>query len=547
MSTFFSVKRKFSAHYEALFHNATICIIVTNEENRIVAANPFSANLFGYTVEELIGQPVEILIPHRYRDKHRNYHKEYFKIPVTQAMDFEKEIDAVKKDGTEIPMEIRLNHYRYNNEDFVIAFLTDISERKSATAKYHELNKKLESTVRQRTIELTETFENLKISKQKLEAAYSFQKSILEKAGAIIVSTDVNGLIKTFNRAAEVSLGYTANEMIGKHTPAYFHCPVETKQKAEQISKELGEPVEPGFNTYVIKAKKGLPHEDEWVFIRKDGSRFPVSLIVTALRNEENELTGYIGVGVDISEHKKEEERLRQLLIKEKELSELKSRFVSMASHEFRTPLSTILSSAYLIEQYGTTENQPKRQKHLQRVISSVNMLTDTLNDFLNVGKIEEGKIRPKISSFDIMHLIKTSIEEIRQTIKKGQTIHYEHEGEGLIDLDPSLMKHIVINLISNASKFSPEYSNVTIHTVRDKESLRLSVKDNGIGISKEDQEHLMERFFRGSNAVNIQGTGLGLHIVAKYAELMSGKIEWISELEKGTEFIVTFNLNDQL
>jgi signal transduction histidine kinase len=250
-----------------------------------------------------------------------------------------------------------------------------------------------------------------------------------------------------------------------------------------------------------------------------------------------------MGVAIDISERKKAEENLREALNKEIELNELKSRFVSMASHEFRTPLSTVLSSAWLIEKYTTTEDQPKRAKHLQRIVSSINMLTDILNDFLSLGKIEEGKIQVRLAEFNILELISETVDEMKSSLKKDQYIEYRHKGNPVVLLDFSLLKHIIMNLVSNASKFSPEASLITIKSVSHDHHITLSVKDHGMGISKQDQKHLMERFFRGTNAGHIQGTGLGLHIVSKYAELMNGSVECKSELEKGTEFIITFTM----
>jgi signal transduction histidine kinase len=246
-------------------------------------------------------------------------------------------------------------------------------------------------------------------------------------------------------------------------------------------------------------------------------------------------------IAIDISQRKKAEEDLRKSLEKEKELNDLKSNFVSMASHEFRTPLSTVLSSAYLIEKYSTSDDQPKREKHLDRIISSVNMLTDILNDFLSVGKIEEGKLQVNLTRFNIEILISAIVEEIKNNLKKKQEISYHHTGNPDVVLDSSLLKHIIMNLVSNASKFSPENSCIEMKTIRNGNQVILSVKDHGIGISKVDQQHLMQRFFRGANAGNIQGTGLGLHIVSKYAELMNGIVTYNSELGKGTQFVITF------
>ncbi|MFC0775032.1 sensor histidine kinase [Terrimonas alba] len=137
--------------------------------------------------------------------------------------------------------------------------------------------------------------------------------------------------------------------------------------------------------------------------------------------------------------------------------------------------------------------------------------------------------------------MIISIISEIKNNQKKGQKVRYDHEGDSGVFLDPSLLKHIVMNLVSNASKFSPEASPIEIKTVNKGEQIVLSVSDHGIGISKEDQKHLMERFFRGANVTNIQGTGLGLHIISKYAELMKGVVECRSELGKGTDFTITF------
>jgi signal transduction histidine kinase len=292
--------------------------------------------------------------------------------------------------------------------------------------------------------------------------------------------------------------------------------------------------------------------------LRKNGTEFPVEVSLSTYKN--NEGTFSIAFISDISVRKTSENALRQLndelerkveertqslriaLDKEKELGELKSRFVSMASHEFRTPLSTILSSAYLIGRYADSGEVPKRDKHIQRIVSSVNMLTDILNDFLSLGKIEEGRIQVRPAPIFITGWIKEVLSELQTTLKAGQRIHYAHTGEeGQVLLDPSLLKHIVQNLVSNAGKFSPANAAITVQTNLHDGGFELGVKDQGIGISAEDQKHLSERFFRGANAVNIQGTGLGLHIVSRYSELMKGTLSWESALDEGTTFRVTF------
>ena len=392
-----------SNHFEALFEYATIGILITDSNGLITAINPFALNEFGYTREELLGKKIEMLIPTRFQKQHVRNREHYAKTPQSRPMGVGMDLFALRKDGTEFPVEVSLGNYHTNGDRYVIAFITNIIVRKKGETEIKQLNDELESTVERRTKELTNAMHQLEISK-------------------------------------------------------------------EELSKSLE---------------------------------------------------------------------------KEKELGELKSRFVSMASHEFRTPLSTILSSAYLIEKYTTTEDQPKRDRHLQRVISSVRMLTDILNDFLSLGKIEERKIQVRITEFNIRELVIDILGEIKNNLKENQGINYQHEGESVVSLDASLLKHMVMNLVSNASKFSPDAGPIEIKTINRDHQLTLSVKDHGIGISTEDQKHLMERFFRGSNAGNIQGTGLGLHLVSKYAELINGIVKCKSELGKGTEFIIQFETNN--
>ena len=230
-------------------------------------------------------------------------------------------------------------------------------------------------------------------------------------------------------------------------------------------------------------------------------------------------------------------EHLTKSLEKEKEVNDLKSRFVSMASHEFRTPLSTVLSSISLLAKYNTTEDQSKRDKHIDRIKSSVKTLTDILNEFLSLGKIEEGKVEVKSELFDISEFINSITNEMNVLLKPGQEIKYEHSGKNNTYTDSSLLKHVLINLVSNAIKFSPENANITIACKVDNENTTIKITDQGMGIPMADQIHLFERFFRATNATNIQGTGLGLHIVGRYIEILNGTISYESELEKGSTF----------
>lgn len=389
--------------------------------------------------------------------------------------------------------------------------------------------------------------------------------AIFNNSSMGIIVMNSSGKITAINPFTLKLFGYAIDEIINQPIEAlipakYHHQHVQDRNGYMQHPKSR--PMGVGMDLHAV---------------RKNGEEFPVEVSLGSFQNNGEE--NVIGFLSDISVRKKAEaeiiklnddleatvekrtseltdtmhqlehskEELFKALEKERELGELKSRFVSMASHEFRTPLSTVLSSAYLIEKYTSAEDQPKRDKHLQRIISSVNMLTDILNDFLSLGKIEEGKIQVRPAEFNIYDQVSVITEELKNNLKKQQEIRYFHDGSPHVKLDPSLLKHIVMNLVSNASKFSPDSSLIEIKTINNDHNVILSVKDNGMGISTADQEHLMERFFRGANAGNIQGTGLGLHIISKYAELMNGTVECKSELEKGTEFIIIFNTATQV
>jgi PAS domain S-box-containing protein len=242
-----------------------------------------------------------------------------------------------------------------------------------------------------------------------------------------------------------------------------------------------------------------------------------------------------------LAESKRE---VMQALERERELNELKSRFITTASHEFRTPLGTILSSVSLIARYQNKEDQEKREKHVERIKSAVNNLTEILNDFLSLEKLEEGIIRNNPKTIHIEKFIKDIIEEMRALLKSGQDIHYQHIGDFEIEIDSQLLKNVLINLISNAIKYSPENKEIWVNSEVANGNIKIDVIDQGIGIPDQDKPHLFERFFRANNVSNIQGTGLGLNIVKKYIELMNGEISFKSQCGKGTTFTVIIPVN---
>jgi len=225
-------------------------------------------------------------------------------------------------------------------------------------------------------------------------------------------------------------------------------------------------------------------------------------------------------------------------------LNEIKSRFVSMASHEFRTPLSTILSSANLLSRYTLTEDQEKRDKHIKRTKDAVKHLNVLLEDFLSLGRLEEGRVLAEPAPFPLKDLLEEVTEEMQSLAKEGQVINGRYSGDLILCSDRRLVKNILINLLSNAVKFSAEGAPIQLQAEPFAQGgVALTVCDKGIGISAEDRQHLFSSFFRGGNALNIEGTGLGLHIVRRYLDLLHGSVSLESTLGEGT--CVTVELPD--
>ena len=246
-------------------------------------------------------------------------------------------------------------------------------------------------------------------------------------------------------------------------------------------------------------------------------------------------------VFTNITEQKRTETEMLNALKKERELGELKSRFVSMASHEFRTPLSTILSSANLIARQNEPGKEEQRLKNVERIRSSVKNLVGILDEFLSLGRLEEGKVSVKPEAFDLVAFMEAIVQELQHAQKPGQQVRIATSQTSIpVTLDKQFIRNIFLNLLSNALKYSPEGKPVDITLEALEKQVRIQIADQGVGIPQDEHKHLFDLFFRARNATNIQGTGLGLPIVKKYIDLMQGDIAVESQVEQGTTFTVT-------
>jgi PAS domain S-box-containing protein len=402
--------------YREIFQSMSEGIIIVDEKGRISIANPVAEQLFGYEQNGLNGLMMEQLLPERFRKGHVGFRGAFNSDPRPRKMGFGRDLVALRKDGKEFPVEISLSYTRMQGQLLVMAFISDISQRKK-------------------------TEDALKRSEEQL-------------------------------------IVYAA----------------ELEKKVELRTEAL--------NASISKMEE------------------------------------------EIVERKKAEEEAHKALERERELNELKTKFVSIASHEFRTPLSTVLSSASLVQQYKNKGDLDKVDKHVQRIKTSVNHLTMILNDFLSLGKLEEGKVEVNVETIYVKEFFGEIIEEVNSMLKEGQKIVVNCFADvDEIQSDQRILRNIMFNLISNASKYSDPGKNIHLVCNKIDSTINFCVKDEGIGISPEDQKHLFERFFRASNSGNIQGTGLGLNIVKRYVDLLKGKISFTSEFGKGSEFTITIPL----
>ncbi|HEX7845437.1 MAG TPA: PAS domain-containing sensor histidine kinase, partial [Chitinophagaceae bacterium] len=407
-------------------------------------------------------------------------------------------------------------------------------------------------------------------------ANYEHMTSLFENATEGIILTDGKGVIVLVNPAAEKIFDYSSTELVNK--PIEVLIPDNVKPYHKELrdgfyQKPSNRSMGQGRDLHGRKKDgSNIPLEVSLSHYNREGETFVIAFIVDItgrkeieknmlrqqtelerVSNEIRKLNAELEAKVEertmilkeaLQRLEQSQAELSEALDKERQLNEIKSRFVSMASHEFRTPLSTVLSSASLLSKYTKEEEQDKRSRHIDKIKNSVKHLNDILEDFLSLGKLDEGKVETKAGNFDLSLFINETVDEMKGLLKNGQQINVDYSGDNNIYSDKKLLKNILINLITNAIKFSDEDKEIDLVVKNSGGKAIISVSDKGIGIAEEDQEHLFSSFFRGANAINIAGTGLGLHIVKRYADLLSGDVILKSELDKGTTITITIPVN---
>ncbi|MBJ7313541.1 response regulator [Rugamonas sp. CCM 8940] len=384
--------------------------------------------------------------------------------------------------------------------------------------------------------------------RQQLEARTQLQAVIDSASEFSIITTDGAGLITLFSRGAQRMLGYSAEELVGRHTPALLHLPDEVAAHGAALAAELGHPVE-GMEVFMARARLGQADLNEWHYRRKDGSRVPVRLVVTAMRDADGAIVGFLGIASDITE----QQQLQASLVMSKELAEAaslaKSEFVANMSHEIRTPLNAVLGMAYLLD---TPALAAEQRRYVAMIRASGRSLLSILNDILDFEKVEAGRMELSPLPF--------RLDEVLGTLANIMTVNAAGKPLDLaLGLAPDVpralvgdggrLQQVLVNLIGNAIKFTAE-GEVALWVERAQQRaptpgrvlLRFSVHDTGIGIDGAQQQRLFGAFAQGDSSISRRygGTGLGLVISRRLVELMGGHLELHSAAGQGSEFAVT-------
>ena len=491
--------------YKLIYESSTEGILVCDNKGIIQMVNDSIVQLFGYEREEIIGQTIELFLPKEIKKKHKAHRDGFIQSPTQKKMGEGRDLYGSKKNGDKVPLEISLNHMTIENELYVMALITNISERKIAENKIQELNSELEQKVIERTKTLKEN-----------QILYDLITKNFPNGIICVLDKELNFI---YAEGKELSKsGIKSKFLVGKNYLDSFNEEnrLEVEEKLHRVYK--GE-----VESFEIKKRNNVYQVDAVPLIFEVNEEISQVLIV-----EHN-----------VTHIKKVEEQMKDSLRKEKELNELKSRFVSMASHEFRTPLSTILSSLNLLERYIEMDNVGKQDIHIAKIKRSIVNLTDILDDTLTISRIEESKVEVCIEQINIIDLLNDVVAEIEGLKKESQEFILNFAGSETIASDKKILKIVLSNILSNAVKYSEK--DIKISIAVEENQFVVTVEDKGIGIPAKEQEKLFERFYRAKNSANIEGTGLGLNIVKGYVNKLNGEITIASKENEGTT--VTINL----
>jgi len=497
-------------------------VTVHADGGTIETTNPALELMFGYSAAELAGKPLSVLIPELEQDQH-NVSLEYYEASdEARALGIGREVMGKRRNGNVFPLEISASEMTLRGQRYFTGILRDISARKAA--------------------------------EEALREAGALQKAIFDSANFSSIATDARGVIQIFNVGAERMLGYTAAEVMNQRTPADISDPQEIVARAKALSTELGRPIAPGFDALVFKASRGIEDIYELTYIRKDGSRFPAVVSVTALRDKANAIIGYLLIGTDNTARQAAEvERTRlDRLLREKntELESAravadkanlaKSDFLSNMSHELRSPLNAILGFAQLLEM-GAPAPTPAQAASVGQILRAGWYLLELINEILDLALIESGRLSLSLEPTSLHDLVQDCQAMIEpQAQQKGVHVTFAQVDQSIfVNADRTRLKQIVLNLLSNAIKYNrPAGTAEVTYKMHSSGRLRISVRDTGLGLSPQKIAQLFQPFNRlGQETGAEEGTGIGLVVSRRLVELMGGQIGVTSTVGVGSVF----------
>ena len=486
----------------AVLDNVVEGIITIDELGTIETVNPAAVRIFGYLIDEVIGRNICMLMPEPHHSSHDRYLRNFKETGQAKIIGYGREALGRRKDGSVFPLELAVSEMILNNRRVFSGILRDITYRKQ--------------------------LENAGlVSNRQLQLTTMLHLAILNSANFSIISTDASGKVKIFSAGSERMLGYSASEIIDLQTLALLHEPKEIADRARFLSIELGRIIEPGIECFVAKARSGKADEAEWTYIRKDGSRLPVMLSVTAVLDEGGSLSGFLGIAYDLTERKK--------------LEQIKNEFISTVSHELRTPLTSIRGSLGLLVSGAVGEIPQRAQSLLGIANNNCERLVRLINDILDIEKIESGNMRFNKLGQRILPLIEHAIQAT-QPYADQFCVKFVLQADCIdhfVSVDADRISQVIVNLLSNAAKFSPTGSNVDVKLEQIAGFVRTTVIDHGSGIAPEFQSRIFQKFAQADSSDTRQkgGTGLGLSISKAIVEKHNGKIDFETEAGVGTAF----------
>lgn len=495
-----STEHVFAGHEDVLLEHAPNAIVVVDADGRMVLVNRLAVAMFGYSRDDLLGQCVDMLVPEALRAAHRPRRESFAHEHTGRAMGAGRELWGRCKGGELIPIEIGLAPLQTASGRYVLASIIDVSERRRAEARLHELSE--------------------------------LHRAIVAQAGYAIIATDRDGLITAFNPAAEQMLGWRAGEMIGCTSPQRFHDAAELEERRQELAAELGEPVAPGFGVFVARARRGLDEDRDWTFVRKDGTRLHVRLSVTPLRDRQGRIDGYLGMAVDMTDKRRAEEQMRA---KNAELHA----FAYTVSHDLKAPLRGITGYAQELERRHLEGLGERGRFCVAQIIAATRNLDCLIEDLLKYSRLDAEVPTP--TTVALPTLVAALLRDRQHTIAERNAELDIQVPAITLQVWERGLQQVLANLIDNAIKYSRNAKppRIGVHARAQGGRCEIRISDNGIGFDMKYCDRIFGLFNRLVRASEFEGTGAGLAIVRKVLEKLGGTIRADSAPGQGATFIV--------